>query len=199
MQEKFAFLCCTVSLTSRIAMWRRQFCNTWRWWDSEGAARLYRLPGRITQQPGFFATTGYNVTHPRTAMGPWPAVSGAWVTQHVFLSMELLVPVLNIPRTRSRKLRVSISLHGHIKLILPLPAVPGGLCRWLHRWVGWSWNTSSLTQMPVFRQYFLLMKMSRLAICSSHEKQRDAISSQGPSPQIPPQAALAQADVPLRC
>lgn len=49
--------CCTVSLTSRIEMWRRRFCNTRR--DSgiprRSCYRLYRLPGRITQLPGFSA------------------------------------------------------------------------------------------------------------------------------------------------
>lgn len=50
-----------------------------------------------------------------------------------------------------------------------------------------------------FPAIFPLMKMSRLRHLQQwQEKARDAISSQGPSPQIPPQAALAQAGVPLK-
>lgn len=79
---------CTVSLTSRIKMWRRLFCNSWK--DGgiprSSCYRLYRLPGRITQLLASLHDWLQVTMHTSmgAAMGPWPAVSGAWVHSTFF-------------------------------------------------------------------------------------------------------------------
>ena len=80
-------MCCTVSLTSRIEMWRRHFCNTWR--DGgiprRSCYRLYRLPGRITQLPGFsarLATSDYAHIH-GYSYGPLTCCFWSLGSQHI--------------------------------------------------------------------------------------------------------------------